>query len=73
VWAVENANGLGRLLSRQLLEAGESLVDVRAKLSARVRKLSGAGHETDAHYARPTAVADPPQHRRRAGWLTTTH
>lgn len=57
VWAVENANGLGRLLSRQLLAAGETVVDVPAKLSARVRALSGAGHKTDAHDARSTAVA----------------
>ena len=56
-WAVENANGLGRLLSRQLVEAGETVVDVPAKLSARVRTLSGAGHKTDAHDARSTAVA----------------
>jgi transposase len=57
VWAVENANGLGRLLSRQLLAAGETVVDVPAKLSARVRALSGAGHKTDAHDAHSTAVA----------------
>ena len=57
VWAVENANGLGRLLSRQLLDAGETVVDVPAKLSARVRALSGAGHKTDSHDARSTAVA----------------
>jgi len=57
VWAVENANGLGHLLSRQLLSAGETVVDVPAKLSARVRALSGAGHKTDAHDARSTAVA----------------
>jgi len=57
VWAVENANGLGRLVSRQLLSAGETVVDVPAKLSARVRALSGAGHKTDAHDARSTAVA----------------
>jgi len=57
VWAVENANGLGRLLSRQLLAAGETVIDVPAKLSARVRALSGAGHKTDSHDARSTAVA----------------
>lgn len=57
VWAVENANGLGRLVSRQLLSAGEAVVDVPAKLSARVRALSGAGHKTDSHDARSTAVA----------------
>lgn len=57
VWAVENANGLGRLLSRQLVEAGEQVVDVPARLSAQVRALSGGGHKTDAHDARSTAVA----------------
>jgi transposase len=57
VWAVENANGLGRLLSRQLVAAGQSVIDVPAKLSARVRTLSGAGHKTDGHDARSTAVA----------------
>ena len=57
VWAVENANGLGRLFSRQLLDAGETVVDVPAKLSARVRALSGAGHKTDAHDAHSTAIA----------------
>jgi len=57
MWAVENANGLGRLLSRQLLAAGESVVDVPAKLSARVRAPSGAGHKTDSNDARSTAVA----------------
>jgi transposase len=34
IWAVENANGLGWLLSRQLLEAGEQVRDVPAALSA---------------------------------------
>lgn len=62
-WAVENANGLGRLLSRQLVAAGETVVDVPAKLSARVRTLSGAGHKTDEHDARSTAVAG--RHARR--------
>ena len=57
VWAVENANGLGRLISRGLVDAGETVVDVPARLSARVRALSGAGHKTDAHDARSTAIA----------------
>jgi transposase len=56
-WAIENANGLGWLLSRQLLEADQHVVDVPAALSAQVRKLSGSGHKTDAHDARSTAVA----------------
>jgi transposase len=63
IWAIENANGLGRLLSRQLLEAGEQVRDVPASLSAQVRKLSGSGHKTDAHDARSTAIAG--RHARR--------
>jgi transposase len=39
-WAVENAGGLGRHLAGKLAEAGESVVDVPPKLSARVRVLS---------------------------------
>jgi transposase len=57
IWAMENANGLGWLLSRQLVERGEQVRDVPAALSAQVRKLSGSGHKTDAHDARSTAVA----------------
>lgn len=56
-WAVENANGLGRLLARQLVAANQQVVDVPARLSARVRALSGAGHKTDAHDAVSTAIA----------------
>jgi transposase len=63
VWAIENANGLGWLLSRQLLEAGEQVPDVPASLSAQVRKLSGSGRKTDAHDARSTAIAG--RHARR--------
>ena len=37
VWAVEGANGAGRPLAQRLLEAGEHVVDVPAKLAARVR------------------------------------
>jgi transposase len=57
IWAIENANGLGWLLSRQLLEAGQQVRDVPAALAAQVRKLSGSGHKTDAHDARSTAIA----------------
>lgn len=57
-WAVEGANGLGRLLSQQLLEAGEHVIDVPATLSARVRLLSGgSARKTDSHDARSTAIA----------------
>ena len=34
VWAVEGANGVGRPLAQRLLESGESVVDVPAKLAA---------------------------------------
>ena len=39
-WAMENAGGLGRHLAVRLAAAGESVVDVPPKLSARVRVLS---------------------------------
>src|SRR5215203_443750 len=39
-WAVENASGLGRHLTGRLAAAGECVVDVPPKLSARVRVLS---------------------------------
>jgi transposase len=38
-WAIESANGLGKLLAQQLLGAGEHVVDVPPTLSARVRSL----------------------------------
>jgi len=34
-WAIENAGGLGRHLAQRLSAAGESVVDVPPKLSAR--------------------------------------
>ena len=49
VWAVEGANGAGRPLAQRLLEAGESVVDVPAKLAARVRLFdTGHNRKTDA-------------------------
>ena len=38
-WAVEGAAGLGHLLARQLVAAGERVLDVQPKLAARVRLL----------------------------------
>ena len=35
VWAIEGSNGAGRPLAQRLLEAGEHVVDVPAKLAAR--------------------------------------
>jgi transposase len=58
VWAVEGANGVGRPLAQRLLEAGEEVVDVPAKLAARARLLdAGHGRKTDAHDAHSVAVA----------------
>ena len=49
VWAVEGANGAGRPLAQRLLEAGEVVVDVPAKLAARVRLFdTGHNRKTDA-------------------------
>jgi transposase len=57
VWAVEGANGVGRPLAQRLLEAGEQVVDVPAKLAARVRLFdTGAGRKTDAHDAHSIAM-----------------
>ena len=57
VWAVEGANGVGRSLARRLLAAGEDVVDVPAKLAARVRLFdSGHNRKTDARDAHSIAV-----------------
>lgn len=57
-WAIEGANGLGRTLSQRLVCAEEEVVDVPAKLSARVRVLSiGHGRKNDELDATFTALA----------------
>jgi transposase len=59
-WAVENAGGLGRHLAVRLAAAGESVVDVPPKLSARVRVLSsfaGNARKNDGIDALATALA----------------
>jgi transposase len=57
-WAIEGASGLGRTLAQQLVGDGELVVDVPAKLAARVRLLStGHGRKSDAHDAVSVAVA----------------
>jgi transposase len=57
-WAVEGSLGVGRPLAQRLLEAGERVVDVPAKLAARARLLdTGHGRKTDAHDAHAVAVA----------------
>jgi transposase len=57
-WAIEGASGLCRRLAQQLATDGEHVVDVPAKLAARVRLLSaGHGRKSDAHDAVSVAVA----------------
>jgi transposase len=58
LWAIENANGLGRLLAQQLVVRGETVVDVPAPLACRARKLSGrSGRKTDEFDARAVVIA----------------
>ena len=57
VWAVEGSNGAGRPFAQRLLEDGEQVVDVPAKLAARVRLFdTGHNRKTDAHDAHAVAV-----------------
>src|SRR4029079_16854827 len=57
VWAVEGANGAGRPLAQRLVEAGERVVDVPAKLAARVRLFdTGHNRKTDALDAHSIAI-----------------
>ena len=57
VWAVEGANGAGRPLAQRLVAAGERVVDVPAKLAARVRLFdTGHNRKTDALDAHSIAV-----------------
>ena len=51
-WAVEGCHGAGRSLAQRLVADGERVVDVPAKLAARVRVFSqGHGKKTDRHDA----------------------
>jgi transposase len=57
-WAVEGAHGIGRALAQRLVGDGEPVVDVPAKLAARVRVLSvGHGRKRDPHDAVSVAAA----------------
>jgi transposase len=57
-WAIESAGGLGKLLSQQLLAAGEHVVDVPPTLSARVRLLGASkAAKNDGNDALSTAIA----------------
>jgi transposase len=57
LWAIEGSNGAGRPLAQRLLEAGEHVVDVPAKLAARARLFdTGHNRKTDARDAHSIAV-----------------
>jgi transposase len=58
VWAVEGARGVGAGLAQRLVAEDESVLNVPAKLSARVRALGGgSGRKTDNADAFAVAVA----------------
>ncbi len=81
MWAVEGANGAGRPLAQRLLEAGEQVVDVPAKLAARVRLFdTGHNRKTDLltelpgldsteGVRLPIGVATFPVRDQRRGWV----
>ena len=57
LWAVEGANGVGRPLAQRLLAQGETVLDVPAKLAARVRIFdTGNARKTDATDAHAVAM-----------------
>jgi transposase len=58
LWAIEGCRGTGRHLASRLVAAGEQVVDVPPKLSARTRVFtSGQGRKTDAADAHAVALA----------------
>jgi transposase len=57
VWAVEGCSGIGRHVAQRLVADGETVLDVPAKLSARVRVFAtGQGRKTDPVDAHSVAV-----------------
>lgn len=58
VWAVEGCEGIGKHVALRLLDRGEKVVDVPAKLSARMRVYAtGQGRKTDDTDAHSIALA----------------
>jgi transposase len=58
IWAIEGCRGVGRHIASRLVAAGEQVVDVPPKLSARTRVFtSGQGRKTDATDAHAVALA----------------
>jgi transposase len=57
VWAVEGCNGIGHHIAVRLLAAGEQVLDVPPKMSARTRVFAtGQGRKTDATDAHSVAL-----------------
>jgi hypothetical protein len=57
-WAIEGCAGIGRHIAQRLVADGEIVMDVPAKLSARVRVFdTGQGRKTDPVDAHSVAVA----------------
>src|SRR5436309_9396276 len=57
-WAIEGCQGIGRHIANRLLAAGEDVIDVPPKLSARTRVFAtGQGRKTDATDAHSVALA----------------
>lgn len=57
VWAVEGCNGIGHHVAVRLLAAGQEVLDVPPKLSARMRVFAtGQGRKTDATDAHSVAL-----------------
>jgi len=55
-WAIEGATGLGHLLARQLVPAGEQMLDIQPKVAGRVRLrgLASTGHRMSGSVPPPT-------------------
>jgi hypothetical protein len=69
IWAIEGCGGIGRHIAQRLVADGEPVLDVPAKLPARVRVFdTGQGRKTDPVDAHSVAVAG----LRRAFWSTGT-
>jgi len=69
-WAVEGCEGIGRHVAQRLIPAGEDVVDVPAKLSARMRVYAtGQGRKTDDTDAHSIALVGV----RMAGLRTVAH
>jgi len=81
VWAIEGANGTGRPLAQRLLEGGEHVVDVPAKLAARVRifdtghhrKTDGPRRALDRDGRGPHHRSEGAADRQRAGGDANAH